>query len=297
MPKNILLVDDDPEVLKIVIHYFKEFKKPYSVFHAPNGQVGCEVAIKKLPDLILMDWEMPVMNGLEAMTYLKLQPSTQYIPIVMATGRMVKDEHLQEAFAKGAIDYVRKPLNAIELIARVQAALAFSEVLHQTLEQKNVIEAKSTDLKRQYGKEKELLKAIIDHKARELSVGMVKLAHQTELLNQIKTSLAQPISPQQTSQLIATIEAHISTSNAWDKFKLHFESVHPHFFDRLQNRYPQLTKNELRLCAYIKMRLGNKEMASLFNLSVKGMESARYRLKKKFRLSAQNDLDQFIGDM
>lgn len=295
MSKTILLADDDPDTLKVVIHYFKEYSKNYEVFHAPNGKVACEVAGKKLPDLIIMDWDMPIMNGIQATTYLKLQSETQHIPIVIATGRMVKDHHLREAFESGAVDYIRKPLNPIELLARVNSAMVISDSVKKIQEQKNDIEAKNQDLTKLYQKEKELLKSIIDHKARELSAITMQLAQKNELLNNIKLGLQQPSTSNNVKGIIKTIDGHLDNSNNWVKFKIHFTSVHPNFFGVLEARYPQLTENELRLCAYIKMRLSSKEIANLINLSVKGMESARYRLKKRFRLGAKDDLNQFIA--
>ncbi|EAY27195.1 putative two-component response regulator protein [Microscilla marina ATCC 23134] len=297
MPKSILLADDDPNTLKVVIHFFKEFKKNYEVYHAPNGQIACSIAMQKCPDLIMMDWDMPIMNGLEATTYLKVQPETQHIPIVMITGQMLKDHHLEKAFEAGVVDYIRKPFNSTELIARINSALTLAESFKRNYAQKLEIEEKNQSLTTLYKKEKELLKTIIDHKARELSVLAMQISQKNELLHQVKCSLKQATHKDDIIEAIKSIEKHLSKGDDWKLFRTHFESVHPDFFKVLGQRYPQLNENELRLCAYVKMHLSNKEIAHLLNLSAKGMESARYRLKKRLRLRASQDLNQFVANI
>lgn len=77
-------------------------------------------------DLILMDLHMPDINGIEACRYIKTMPNRQDIPIIMVTGSD-EIEHLQHAFAAGAMDYILKPPNEVELLARVRSALRLKE--------------------------------------------------------------------------------------------------------------------------------------------------------------------------
>jgi DNA-binding NarL/FixJ family response regulator len=82
--------------------------------------------------------------------------------------------------------------------------------------------------------------------------------------------------------------------NDWDKFKLHFEQVHPQFFDKLSAICPALTVNELRQCAYIKMNLSIKEIAALLNVTDGAIKIARNRMKKKMGLSQNDSLGEFL---
>ncbi|MEO9532177.1 MAG: tetratricopeptide repeat protein [Crocinitomicaceae bacterium] len=93
------------------------------------------------------------------------------------------------------------------------------------------------------------------------------------------------------------IKSKIDGVDDWDKFKLHFENVHPSFFEKLQLINQTLTLNDLRNCAYIKMKLSIKEVASLLNISPKSAKMNRYRLKKKLNLSADDDLNGFIQSL
>jgi ligand-binding sensor domain-containing protein/DNA-binding CsgD family transcriptional regulator len=77
-------------------------------------------------------------------------------------------------------------------------------------------------------------------------------------------------------------------------FETYFEEVHKEFFEKLKERFPDLTANDLRLCAYIKMNISTKEIASLLNISYRGVEISRYRLRKKMQLSRETNLSIFL---
>ena len=71
-------------------------------------------------------------------------------------------------------------------------------------------------------------------------------------------------------------------------FDIHFEKVHENFFNQLKEIDTTITKRELRLCAFVKMNLTNKEIAPLLNISVRGVETARYRIRKKLNVKDEN---------
>ncbi len=80
----------------------------------------------------------------------------------------------------------------------------------------------------------------------------------------------------------------------WKMFLIKFEQKHQHFFKHLKDLYPELTHNDLRLCACLKLNLETKDIASLMSLSVRGVENNRYRLRKKLRLSTEQSLNEFF---
>lgn len=287
MSKTILIADDEPNVIKTMVQYFQKYQQNYNIYQAPNGKVAFQIACNKPLDLVILDWDMPVMNGLETIQHLKNQEKTKEIPIVVATGTMVKDIHLSEALEKGAVDYVRKPVNPLELVARIRSALRLSESYQKIKEQKHQI----TDL---YLKEKELTQQVIDHKNRELSSNTIQLANKNSLLLEIQKLLQNPTSVDNKNQILKLIQNDIRLNKQWERFKLHFEEVHPQFFNKLEKCFPSLSESELKICAYIKMRLDNKEIMSLLNLAPKGLETARYRIKKQMKLSKKEDLNEFV---
>ena len=138
---------------------------------------------------------------------------------------------------------------------------------------------------------------IIDRKIRELTTPSAEVARKDVILGLIQEQLETATEPL-AKALNETLKLVKSTrlTNDWHKFVLHFNDVHPQFFDKLQARFPNLSDNDLRVCAYIKMKLTNKETAQLLNISSKGLETARYRLEKKTNLNADEDLSIIIRD-
>ncbi|MGL1885521.1 MAG: response regulator [Reichenbachiella sp.] len=126
----ILIVDDQPDNIDTIIAYLSESDFRYKFLQAMNGQLACMIAEKRMPDLIIMDWEMPVMNGYEALLCIKKKPLTADIPVVMATGRSSGSD-LERALNAGAADYIRKPIEKQELLARVKTCLSLSRMIKE----------------------------------------------------------------------------------------------------------------------------------------------------------------------
>lgn len=118
--RKILIVDDLPSNLSLMKGMLK--CDEYEIYEALNGQEAIDSAIENLPDLILMDIMMPVMDGFEATKILKRNEKTQIIPIIMITA-LTEPEYTAKALDMGADDFVGKPIDVIELRARVRSLL------------------------------------------------------------------------------------------------------------------------------------------------------------------------------
>jgi two-component system, sensor histidine kinase and response regulator len=117
----------------------------YAVITAADGKLGCEQAAIHQPDLIIMDWVMPEMNGLEALLFLKEREETRDIPVIMLTG-LGSSKHVEFALNAGAADYLRIPIEKIELLARVRATLALSDSYRRIKEQSQRLEEQNQEL-------------------------------------------------------------------------------------------------------------------------------------------------------
>ena len=95
--------------------------------------------------------------------------------------------------------------------------------------------------------------------------------------------------------LIHEIDHNTDLDEQWQQFKLHFDSVHKGFFERLLKNFPKLTPNELKLCAYLRMNLSTKEIAQMLNISTESVTTKRYRLRKKLGLEKDENLVGYIG--
>jgi len=288
---SILVVDDNQLNLDLILSIFKAY--PYKILYAPNGQVGVKIATIEEPDLILMDWAMPVLNGIDAVLKLKASDKTKDIPVIMTTGVMTEVGDLKEALHAGTIDYLRKPYEPLELIARVQTALrlgkAYEEIKQQKLEIENLL-----------AKEKEYLQSELDYKERELTLRAV---HDQDIKKVLKESL------ELTKSIKSVIPGdHLSTYNKLEKllkqkskgiddntFLLHFEKVHPSFYNALTEQFNGLTINDKKLSAYIKLGMSNKEIANLQHIELSTVKSQINRLKKKLKLGPEESLRNFFS--
>ncbi|WP_298511424.1 tetratricopeptide repeat protein [uncultured Kordia sp.] len=86
----------------------------------------------------------------------------------------------------------------------------------------------------------------------------------------------------------------LNLDNNWSTFQKHFNNVHPNFFKVLNTKFPNLTNNDLKSCAYIRMNLSSKEVSILTNIEPKSVKMHRYRLKKKLELTKEDDLKNFL---
>ena len=106
---TILVVDDEPLNRQILLDMISSFREDYQALSANNGEVACTLATKFKPDIILMDWTMPGMTGLEAAAKIKGNGVTAHIPIVLITG-VSDNERLREARESGVQGILVKPV-------------------------------------------------------------------------------------------------------------------------------------------------------------------------------------------
>ena len=129
--KKILVIDDLPE--NVFMLQDRLVQEGYEVSTAYGGNDGLEKAYSTKPDLILLDVMMPDMNGFEVCKTLIHDDRTKHIPIILVTAKS-GPEDIKEGLEAGAFDYIKKPFNRIELMARVKSALKLSEANRQLLE-------------------------------------------------------------------------------------------------------------------------------------------------------------------
>jgi AraC family transcriptional regulator, chitin signaling transcriptional activator len=150
-------------------------------------------------------------------------------------------------------------------------------------------------------KDKGQLELDILHKSKELANHTTMLIKKRELLtdlheelNSLKDLVKNDPSRQKVRELIRRINVDQRDEEHIRVFETNFERVHHEFFEELKAFFPGLTQKELHLCAFIKMNLGNKEIALIQNITVRGVETARYRIRKKLNLKPEEDMAAFF---
>lgn len=128
---TFLVADDQPALLELTVSLLTDFPSNPRIFKARNGEHAVRMAIEHQPEVIIMDWEMPVMDGLEATRRIAAEPATAGTPILMFTANRTTPRNLRTALEAGATDFIRKPAEGTELRARVNAALRLSRAMRE----------------------------------------------------------------------------------------------------------------------------------------------------------------------
>ncbi|RJE72673.1 FGGY family carbohydrate kinase [Reichenbachiella sp. MSK19-1] len=145
------------------------------------------------------------------------------------------------------------------------------------------------------------LKATIEEKNKELAASAMQLHNKDEFLMEIKSTLKEvgevaSLDDQKKvlQRLITKIESKTDSDKDWESFEDQFNLLHSDFFKKLKSDFPKLSVPEAKLCMLLKMKLSTKEIANQLNLSVRGVETRRYRLRKKLQINKELDLEEFL---
>jgi hypothetical protein len=199
---------------------------------------------------------------------------------------------------------------SIALVARtkaVQGALSAAEIDNQKLEfslreadylvQVNQLEIAKVNADINAEKIKnELLKERLETNQRELATSTLHMVQKNELLNYLKSQMQllsrpNPGTAQGMRAMSSLIDKSTDLDTDWQKFKMHFDQIHPDFFEELKTNHPQLTTKETRLYAYLHMKLSHKEIASLLNIDPASVRRSKTRLFKKMAIPETEQTD------
>jgi len=143
---KILIVDDMQDNLQVELNCLFSGGY-YNILCSKSGEDALKIVYKELPDLIILDWDMPGVSGIDVLKALKESSASNLIPVIIITGAMLELKDLELALQTGAIYYIRKPFEGNELLARVKSALDFSSMLRTVNFQNMQIEKQNTILK------------------------------------------------------------------------------------------------------------------------------------------------------
>jgi DNA-binding CsgD family transcriptional regulator len=139
------------------------------------------------------------------------------------------------------------------------------------------------------------------HKEKELANSTMLIIQKNNILTRLQNDLRKISSivgndtaKNNISTLIKRIDKEIDSEKQWKVFNMHIEQVYEELFRKLKDLYPDLTPRELSLCAYLRMNISSKEIAILMNISPRGVEISRYRIRKKLKLDRDANLTEFM---
>jgi signal transduction histidine kinase len=192
--KKIIVVDDNPENLNVLKNTMKEL---YMVYPCPSAEAMFELLTHVMPELILLDVEMPEMNGYEAIKKLKNSSITKEIPVIFLTSMTDAQSEL-EGLSYGAVDYIRKPFVTPLLLQRIKTQLS---ILEQQNEIRHLLDLKTEEVKMREAAEHEAESAsqakgdFLSHMSHEIRsplnavIGMINIANEEKTLEGVKVYL------------------------------------------------------------------------------------------------------------
>ena len=210
------------------------------------------------------------------------------------------------------VAYICYIIILIIIVLLINRYIKHKEKILEKENQKLMEEQKKTYEREKNEREKQLielrnshLEAELKNKSNELASSTMNLIRKNEILIDIKEELqkiqnAIPAGKEKENlcakidKVVANINENIEHDDDWMKFEKEFDNIHQNFIKRLSETYKGLTVNDKKLCAYLKMNLVSKDIAPLMNISVRGVEIGRYRLRKKLNLDRDTNLTDFL---
>ncbi len=135
----------------------------------------------------------------------------------------------------------------------------------------------------------------------ELTQVKLKVVHKNETLSRLKEDVLELLNKsdidscrKQLKSMLRLLESELIEDDSWENFALNFDKAHNDFLTRIKTEYPNLSSKDLKICVYLRMNLTTKEIAPLLNISVRGVEIGRYRIRKKIGIDSQVNLNDFM---
>ncbi len=143
MEYSILVADEDPYVHMFIKNAIESEYLDMEIISAYDGEEACSIAYNQEIDLIIMTWELPILDGIESLQKLRSDTKTADIPVIIITA----SGNLEEAFDAGANDYLAKPINTVELLIRVKSMLSMFKLIKGITKQSAELEKQSEELR------------------------------------------------------------------------------------------------------------------------------------------------------
>lgn len=317
MNQSKVLIVDDREFDRIL---YREYlgDTAYGFKELDDGEAVLAALEEYNPDIVLLDWQMPRVGGLETLKKLKAHELWRHIPVIVITG-LKNETVMTEAFSLGGVDFINKPVTLTELNLRVESTISLFKAKERLKAQNKEMEElnkiiklqkddleKTLEIKTELSRLKEeQFKSQMEESKRRLltiEVDATKVANKLsgirkeiiELNDDLKKDQPINILSKKITNLERSINDVVDSSDSWDEFKNVYEKIDPEFFKKLKTLFPKLTNLDLKHCAFIKMNMDNYEVSQIMNVELKSIQMARYRLKKKLKLVESDSLQEYI---
>lgn len=272
----------------------------------------------KEPDIVIMDVTLDgKMDGIEAARII----TENYNCGIIFLTNMDKSEMFTKSFSLKPYAYLFKPVDFDQIRAAIEVAnyqrnleitneRIIAELKNEIEQRKKVEKERNQRLQERIRAEQKVNQLLkqkhhmeIDLINRELSTSSIFISQKNKIIGLIRKDINRlmkndrHITKTDIATVLKTIDENIKFDNDWYRIKAHFEKIHPGFFDRLRKKYPQLTPNDHKLCALLRMNLSTKEISHILKITAPSTEISRIRLRKKLDLPKGINLTQHICEI
>ena len=184
----------------------------------------------------------------------------------------------------------------IILATALLAGLGYLVVTYMLEHEKAVYQEKSFLAEQEIMRLKnENLEKEIEAKQSRLSASMLQSAHKNQFLADLKSDIQKlERHDPELRKVVRAIDNELNQEDYWEQFQLTFNQTHQEFVQQLEQRHPDISNTDVRLCCFIRMGMSNAEIASVLNITVNGVEQGKYRLKKKLNLEKEASVNDYI---
>lgn len=202
----------------------------------------------------------------------------------------LKEQRIRELEQEEQVVFLERLLLFGLIIFLILFGILFINSIRAKHKTEKAILKKKRELEAQKNKE------LIELKNKELATSVIKLIEKDTFIDKLKNKLSKgkgDIDRNEAKQIINSIS--INNLENWNEFETRFVSINKKFYNKLTKKFPELTANDQRLCALVKLNFSSKEIAKLLNMSNESVHTTRSRLRKKLKLSRDVNLKQFIA--
>jgi len=290
--KKILIIDDEPDAIEV----FELLLSNYEIVSITNPIDSIRAIIEISPDLIILDWVMPQKEGIDVLREIKMVGEIAEIPVILVSGVRMQSIHLSEALKTGSVDFIKKPIDGIELEARVMASIRMHDNIKETRQLLETLHANALEIakaKTNYYQNE------LSKREREMIVSAITIFQNRKLLSTLKSEIVEDLTdltPLQRAQIFSILERYENIANSfnWELFERRFIELSAGFYINLKADYPTLTFGEQQICAFFKLGLTIREISILNYSSYEAVRKAVHRLRKKLNIDAKTDLSLFL---
>lgn len=296
--KIILLVNEQQETSDLITKCLSESGADYEMIHVSDASLVSEVLDTVNPDLIISDWQVRDMSGLDLVRKLKAAAETRELPVLVFGAGDASYSELGSVLSAGAIDCIQKTMDQNDLKVRIAAVLRQMDLLRNFKEREERIRKEREQLSQTLEK----LKMRVDTEQRESTTRLELLIHsmgvKDKLLDRIH-DLRPYLNAEGKTKL-----TYIAKQLKWElseekQFNLEqrFDEKNYDLYTLLEKECSELTKNEKRLCAYFNANHSATEIARITHKSSNSINVAFARIRTKLNISTNKELKVYLADL